>query len=275
MTVGLSSPDLGNAEFHRIRSLVYRLSGIDLHPGKEGLVKSRLAKRLRALGIATFQDYLAHLERDASGEERAVMVDVLTTNKTSFFREAQHFDHLRDHVLPALRSRGGTMRLWSAACSTGEEPFSIAMLLSDELGPQRASSARILATDISARVLSHATAGVYGEDALRDVPQPLVSRHFTLASTTPARAYRASDALRSMVRFARLNLIGPWPMRGPFDVIFCRNVMIYFDEPTQQRLVQRFWEILAPGGYLFVGHSESLSALTHQFRYAQPAVYVK
>src|SRR5919202_4547614 len=187
MTVGLSSPDLGKAEFHRIRSLVYRLSGIDLQPGKEELVKARLAKRLRALGIATFRDYLAHLERDASGEERAMMVDVLTTNKTSFFREAQHFDHLRERVLPTLRARAGAMRLWSAACSTGEEPFSIAMLLSEELGPQSASAVRILATDISARVLAHATAGVYEEDALRDVPPPLVGRHFTRASTTPTR----------------------------------------------------------------------------------------
>ena len=275
MSIGLSSPELGDAEFHRIRSLLYRVSGIDLHPGKEGLVKSRLAKRLRALGLATFEDYLAHLERDSSGEELAMMVDVLTTNKTSFFREAQHFDYLRERVLPTLRARAGAMRLWSAACSTGEEPFSIAMLLSDELGPQSASSARILATDISARVLSHATAGVYEEETLRDVPPPFVGRHFALARTTPTRAYRVNDALRSMVRFARLNLIGPWPMRGPFDVIFCRNVMIYFDEPTQQRLVRRLWEILAPGGHLFVGHSESLSALTHEFRYARPAVYVK
>src|SRR5919108_4803439 len=168
MSIGLSSPELGDAEFHHIRNLVYRVSGIDLHPGKEGLVKSRLAKRLRALGIDTFEEYLAHLERDSSGEELAMMVDVLTTNKTSFFRESQHFDYLRDHVLPALRSRGGAVRLWSAACSTGEEPFSIAMLLSDELGPQSVSSVRILATDISARVLAHATAGMYEEDTLRD-----------------------------------------------------------------------------------------------------------
>jgi chemotaxis protein methyltransferase CheR len=266
MSIGLFAPELSAAEFHHIRSLVHRVSGIDLHPGKEGLVKSRLTKRLRALGIDTFEDYLAHLERDASGGELAMMVDVLTTNKTSFFREPKHFDYLRDHVLPTLRSRGGAIRLWSAACSTGEEPFSIAMVLSDELGPQSASAARVLA---------HAAASMYEEEVLRDVPHPLIGRHFTLARTSPTRAYRVNDALRSMVRFARLNLIGPWPMRGPFDVIFCRNVMIYFDQPTQQRLVHRFWEILAPGGHLFVGHSESLNAFTHQFRYVQPAVYVK
>ena len=275
MSIGLSAPELSDAEFHHIRRLVYRMSGIDLHSGKEGLVKSRLVKRLRTLGIDTFEDYLAHLERDASGEEMAMMVDALTTNKTSFFREAQHFDYLRQHVLPTLRSRARAMRLWSAACSTGEEPFSMAMLLRDELGPDSASAVRILATDISARVLAHATAGVYEEEELRDVPRALVARHFTLARTSPTHAYRVNDALRSMVRFARLNLIGPWPMRGPFDVIFCRNVMIYFDEPTQQRLVRRLWDILAPGGHLFVGHSESLSALTHEFRHARPAVYVK
>src|SRR5919205_2654695 len=129
MSTGLWSPGLSQAEFHHIRSLVYRVSGIDLHAGKEGLVKSRLAKRLRALGIDTFEGYLAHLERDVSGAELSMMVDVLTTNKTSFFREPQHFDYLRDHVLPSLRSRRGAIRLWSAACSTGEEPFSIAMLL--------------------------------------------------------------------------------------------------------------------------------------------------
>jgi len=268
-------PPLEAAQFRRIGEIVSPVCGIELPPGKEELVRSRLTGRLRALGFATFAAYVAFVERDASGRELSAMVDAITTNKTSFFREPLHFAHLREHTLPALRARGGPVRMWSAGCSSGEEPYSLAMLVRDTTREGEWSDMRILATDISRRMLERARAGVYEEDAVRDVPIELVTRYFTVARAQPPRTYRVTDAVRALVRIARLNLVSAWPMRGPFDVIFCRNVMIYFDRPTQQRLIHRFWDMLAPGGELFVGHAESLTGLAHQFTYVRPAVYMK
>ncbi len=265
----IGAPELDDADFRRIAEITYRVAGIDLKRGKEGLVRARLARRLRALGLAGFPEYLAHVQGERSGAELREMVDALTTNKTSFFRESQHFDFLRETVLPATAGREA--RVWSAGCSSGEEPYTIAMVLRDTLAERDADRARILATDISARVLDRARAATYTADMVGEMDPALVRRHFTAA----AGGYRVADRLRRMVSFARLNLMGEWPMRGPFDVIMCRNVMIYFDKPTQARLVARFHELLAPGGHLFVGHSESLTGLDHRFGYVQPAVYVK
>ena len=264
---------LADHHFRAIGEMVYHIAGINLHAGKEGLVRSRLAPRLRALRLASFEEYLEFIERDVSGAELAQMVDVLTTNKTSFFREAEHFRLLQSDVIPELIKRGGPLRFWSAGCSSGEEPFTLAIVLRELLPPLALTGTRILGTDISARMLAKARAAVYREDHLADVPPALVSRHFV--RDRAAGTSRVADATRQLVRFARLNLMASWPMRGPFDVIFCRNVMIYFDRPTQQRIVQRFSELLSPGGMLFVGHSESLSPLEHSLRYVQPAVYVK
>jgi chemotaxis protein methyltransferase CheR len=271
----LLSPELDKSQFKQISDLVYRLSGITLPSGKEGLVKSRLAKRLRELGLDSFKAYMEYVERDGSGRELAIMVDSLTTNKTSFFREPQHFDFLRQRVVPNLRNRADGIRFWSAGCSSGEEPFSIAILLREEMPDVDRRDVRILGTDISARVLAKAREAIYDEETLQNLPPLLVRKYFTCVRTTPQRGYLVNESVRSLVRLARLNLMGPWPMKGPFDVIFCRNVMIYFDKPTRETLVQRFWKLLAPGGHLFIGHSESLTGLSHPFRYVQPAVYVK
>lgn len=268
-------PRLSPSQFRRVRKLVHELCGIDLIPGKELLVQTRLAKRLRALGLRSFDEYLRWVERDTTGRELLELVDAITTNETYFFRESQHFEYLRTSVLPALRRRGLPIRIWSAGCSTGEEPFTIAMVLREELTEAECAAARILATDISRRALAKARAAVYTESEVRRIPPRLLRTYFTCISAGPPRRYQARESIRSMVRLARLNLIDPWPMKGPFDVIFCRNVMIYFDKQTQQRLVERFWELLRPGGHLFVGHSESLSALSHRFGYRRPAVYVK
>ncbi len=262
---------LEDEHFRAIGKIVYHTAGINLHAGKEGLVRSRLAHRLRALHLDGFGEYLQFVEKDVSGAELAHMVDVLTTNKTSFFREAEHFRFLQTDVLPALASRGEPIRLWSAGCSSGEEPFTLAIVLRELLDPAVASTTRILATDISARMLGKARAASYRVDLLADVPPNLVGRHFI--REPDGETARVVDATRQLVKFARLNLMASWPMRGPFDVIFCRNVMIYFDRPTQQRIVERFSELLAPGGFLFVGHSESLTPLQHSLRYIQPAVY--
>ncbi|HYD52302.1 MAG TPA: protein-glutamate O-methyltransferase CheR [Gemmatimonadaceae bacterium] len=272
MTAPSIAEDLTASHFSRIAVLVKHVAGIDLRPGKEGLVRSRLASRLRALGVTSFDDYLAHLDADASGAELVQLLDVITTNKTSFFREPEHFRLLQDEILPALAGRAAGIRVWSAGCSSGEEPYTTAIVLRESLDARRFADARVLATDLSTRVLSRAREGVYAEEMLADVPPQLVRRHFAGASRGD-RMLRVVDATRACVRFARLNLMGRWPMQGPFDVIFCRNVMIYFDKATQQRLVQRFTELLASGGYLFVGHSESLTGIDHGLRYVQPAVY--
>jgi chemotaxis protein methyltransferase CheR len=267
----LASAELTNTQFEEISRLIYRQCGIHLKAGKEALVRARLAKRLRALGLASIDAYMDLVGSAAGREEIGLLVDVMTTNKTSFFREAAHFDYLAGTVLPELPARG--LRFWSAACSSGEEPYTLAMVLREALPEIDRQDVLILATDISQRMLAAARRGAYSGDRVREIPAELRLKHF--ARGARPGEWQVKTGLRQLVRLGWLNLMHPWPMKGPFHVIFCRNVMIYFDRPTQQTLVNRFWEILAPGGYLFVGHSEGLSAIKHQFRYVKPAVYRK
>jgi chemotaxis protein methyltransferase CheR len=273
----LGEATLAPHHFERIAELLHDHAGIRMRAGKEGLVRARLAKRLRALGLTDFDAYLSIVEQEPSRREFTEMVDVLTTNKTSFFREQAHFDFLHDVVLPACP---GPIRLWSAGCSSGEEPYTLAMLLNEGCDAHAVRSARILATDISHRVLATAKAGRYPADSLAEAPAGWLQKYWRPVAATEGRPgepprVEATNALRGLIQFGRLNLMEPWPMRGPFDAIFCRNVMIYFDKATQQELVNRYWGLLRPGGYLFVGHSESLTGLTHRFTYVQPAVYVR
>ena len=284
---GAVDSSLSAADFAEIGRTVGDVAGIRLGPGKEGLVRSRLSRRMRALGVDTFAEYVARVRNDASGRERAEMIDLLTTNKTDFFREPAHFDVLREMVVPAFADVAGGLRVWSAGCATGEEAYTLAMVLvaagrgggtaerrATELHLPNAPglNARVLATDISRRALDAAVRGVYPAARLADVGPALMREHMTPVGD---EAWSVTPTLRALVRFARLNLMDEWPMRGPFHAIFCRNVMIYFDKPTQQRLVARFHALLAPGGYLFVGHAESLSAVAHEFAYVRPAVYRK
>lgn len=266
--------ELTDAQFRQVGEIVRQVAGIQLPPGKESLVRSRLIKRLRALGIPTVREYFEYLDRDASRAELAEMIDVLTTNKTSFFREPEHFRLLERTVLPSLAERGGQIRIWSAGCSTGEEPYTLSIVARETLGAA-ASRVRILATDISNRVLQRARAGEYEAGVVEDIPAPLRRTHFTPVAGARNEQFRVAAATRELIQFARLNLMADWPMRGPFDAILCRNVMIYFDKATQERLVTRFAALLAPGGYLMVGHSESLSGLRHDLTYIQPATYRK
>ena len=268
--------ELTAAQFRAISTIARDVAGIQLRAGKEGLVRSRLARRLRTLAVPSYDAYLERVAGDP--RELAEMVDLLTTNKTSFFRERAHFDFLRDALLPHWRAHPAEpVRLWSAGCSSGEEAYTLAMVLREALPDIERRDVRILATDLSHRVLAQAREGVYGDAAVADVPPALLHRHFTRVAAPSgaqgAGAWSAGPGLRQLVTFAPLNLMGAWPMRGPFHAILCRNVMIYFDKPTQQRLVERYHALLAPGGHLFVGHSESLSALTHAFAYVQPALY--
>ncbi|HEX6807666.1 MAG TPA: protein-glutamate O-methyltransferase CheR [Gemmatimonadaceae bacterium] len=259
-----------------MRELLFETCGIRLRDGKEELVRSRLGRRVVDAGASSFAAYLDRVETDAARRQFAelgALVDALTTNQTAFFREPAHFDFLTAKVLPAIAHGARPIRVWSAGCSTGEEPFTIAALMREHLPADRFAGARILATDVSSRALARARAATYGARAITAIPATL--RRRTLDVSSSGDRFVVREELRAIVRFARLNLIRDWPLRGPFDAIFCRNVMIYFDAGVRQRLVERLWHLLAPGGHLFVGHAESLGTLTHGFRYVQPAVYVR
>jgi chemotaxis protein methyltransferase CheR len=267
--------DLHPEHYNAIAQLLYRQCGINLGPGKDSLVKSRLSKRLRNLGLPGFSEYLNHLNGDRSGQELRVFVDSLTTNKTSFFRESSHFDFLRKEVFPACLARGGKLRIWCAGCSSGEEPFTLGMILREDFPGIDKRNVQILATDISSEILGRARAGRYSADSLRDVPPALVKKYFRPVNVDGSTGYEISSAVHELVSFARLNLMADWPVKGPFQVILCRNVMIYFDKTTQRTLVERFTGLLEPGGYLFIGHSESLTGMSEDLRYVQPAAYRK
>jgi chemotaxis protein methyltransferase CheR len=278
--VGVGGPGNGSGagddgmegQFGEISRLMYRIAGVNLHDGKKQLVRGRIGRRLRDAGFGGFRDYVAHVKSDAGRAELRTMVDILTTNKTSFFREASHFDFLAEHVAESALPREG-LRLWSAGCSSGEEPYTLAMVLREALPRSDFGRVRILATDLDRRMVEATRAAVYAESRLAGVSPELRRRHFDPAPGREADGLRVKPELRSTVRVACLNLMGRWPMDGPFDAIFCRNVMIYFDAETRQRLVRRFSDLLREGGHLFVGHSESLNGLSHGLTYVQPAVY--
>lgn len=246
-----------DAEFAMIAKLLHAEAGIEMPRAKEPLVYSRLAKRLRALGMTTFREYCA-LIADPAAEERGHMLSALTTNVTRFFREPHHFEDLRRRTLPPLIARaraGGRVRIWSAGCSTGMEPYSIGLCVLEAWPEAAQADVRILATDINPRVLAEGRAGRYPAEALRDAPEALRRRWF--AEAAPG-VFEAAPALRALISFRELNLMGDWPMKGRFDVVFCRNVAIYFDEPTQCRIWSRIAAQIAPGGRLCIGHSERI-----------------
>ncbi len=262
------------AEFGRIRALAYQKFGLDLRQGKEELVAARLGKQLRRLGLRTFRDYCAYVESEATGQAMVEMIDALTTNHTSFLREAAHFEFLRSTVLKEWRDRPW-LDVWSAACATGEEPYSIAISLLEQLGSARQPRVRILASDISTRALDTARSAVYQAERLEGMPQAVMQRHFLKGDGRWRGWYRLRRAVREIVEFRRMNLNEPFPELPKFGVIFCRNVMIYFDRETQDRLVAKMIERLEPGGYLIIGHSESLLKTVQPLAYVQPAVYRK
>jgi chemotaxis protein methyltransferase CheR len=267
---------LTEKQFERISQMVKDLCGINLHTGKKELVKARLSRRLRALGMPTLDDYLEYVQQDSSGNELICMLDALSTNLTSFFREPDHFDYLRTVLGPEFMAKTSKrLRLWSAGCSTGEEPYSIAISLLESMPNLASFDTGILATDLSTRVLAKAKAGVYDPSRVSGLPKALLARHFVCTKERQGVTYQVAESVRRLIHFTRLNLMEPWPVHGPFDVIFCRNVMIYFDKPTQAGLVERFWELLGPGGTLLIGHSESLTGVQHRFHYVRPTIYRK
>jgi len=259
-------------EFSKIRSLVYQTSGIDLKQGKEELVKARLGKELRKRNIASFDRYFEEVVNDPTGESLINLINALSTNFTHFFRERKHFDYLCSNVAPHWQ-RHKRIDVWCAAAATGEEPYSIAISLLETLGSS--APLHIVASDISTRALATAEAGIYPEGRLADVPAPLKSKYFARGTWKSEPAYRVKPEVRQMMEFRRINLIEPFSHACQFAAIFCRNVMIYFDKPTQEKVVERLAGCLEPGGYLFVGHAESLNGTRHSLDFVIPAVYRK
>ena len=260
---------LSDIHFRRISELICQRAGIVLADHKREMVYNRLVRRVRLLGLNDFGSYLAMLESDTSSAEWQAFINALTTNLTAFFREAHHFPILAEHA----RSRPNNYSVWSTAASTGEEPYSIAMTLSEALGP-RMANCRIQASDIDTQVLEKATAGVYRQEELRTLSPQQLQKFFLKGTGPHSGLVRARPELTQMVAFQQLNLLAnQWQLNGPFDAIFCRNVMIYFDKETQEKILRRFVPLLKPGGLMFAGHSENFSQISREFYLRGQTVY--
>ncbi len=263
---------LGEAEFRYIARLVAERTGIVLHEGKRELVYSRLSRRLRRLGLSSFAAYCRRL-KGGDEEEISELINAITTNLTAFFREPHHFEYLAREALPALTAGrpAGTLRAWSAGCSTGEEPYSLAMVLAEALPP--GWDWRILATDLDTEVLAQAEAGIYPMERIGPVSEARRRRFLVRGRGPRAGQVRVVEELRRRIVFRRLNLVEPWPVRGPFDLIFCRNVVIYFDKATQRRIFEGFAARQRPGAFLFIGHSETLYGVSRAYERVGNTVY--
>jgi len=267
--------NLSSIEFQLFQSLVYQQAGISLSEHKKSLIASRLSKRIRDLEFPSFQSYYDFVVSGADPEELTQLLDLISTNKTDFFREPGHFDFLRERIVPTLASQR-SVRIWSSASSTGEEPYTIAMTLWDAIEGSAQWDCKILASDISTRVLAKAARGIYEAERVATVSSELVRRHFLRGKGDQQGFVKIKSHIAKMVTFRRINLMEEvFPIRNPLDVIFCRNVMIYFDRPTQAKLMAKFFRYLKSGGYLFIGHSESLQWIDHSFTYVAPTIYQK
>lgn len=268
------------ADFHTIVSIVYERSGIVLAANKRDMAYARLVQRLRALKLNSFRDYCSLLNSSKGVDEIGYLINAITTNLTKFFREGHHFEHFRNEVLPALAKSASSgvprIRVWSAGCSSGEEPYSIAMTAlaaRSEIG--RDWDLHVLATDLDTMMLEQAKAGVYPKSSVEAVPARMRERYFEAPTQATAGGLRISAQAKALVTFKHLNLIKPWPSGMSFDVIFCRNVAIYFDAKTKASLINRFHSILKDGGWLYVGHSESLHDHQKQFKLSGRTIYQK
>lgn len=263
-------------DFQTVARLLHGMAGITLQDSKATLVYSRLAKRLRVLGLESFSDYCDLVGSDAGADERQSMLAALTTNVTRFFREPHHFEHLRSRVIEPLADAvraGRRLRIWSAGCSTGEEPYSIAMSVCEVLGDAPRADVRILATDLDSDVLSRARAGRYSAETLKSIDPTRRGRFFQEVEENGTTRYSVRPMLSRLITFNQLNLMHDLPMRGPLDVIFCRNVVIYFDKETQRRLFQRYARLQRPGDLLFIGHSESMFKVSEAYTLIGRTIY--
>jgi len=269
---------ISEREFEKFSDLVYRRAGINLHQGKKQLVQARLGKIIRHHGLSSFRDYYEEVLTDDSGDKLCELLDRISTNHTYFFREHNHLHQLTNTILPEIVSLEGVrksneLRLWSAGCSTGEEPYSIAIHLLEYGRLPAEMRVRILATDLSKSVIAIADRGIYRDEKLTNVPPHLRRKYFQKGRGSWTGYYRVDKTIRSLITFRKFNLIETFPFRGQFEVIFCRNVMIYFDKQVQQEVVNKFFQVVKPGGYFVVGHSESLSGIQHHFKYIAPTIY--
>lgn len=281
--LNIQSHQLSQKEYELFKSLIFEQTGISLGEKKKELVKTRLGKRLRKTGIPTFKDYYNYVTSSENGgnEELISLIDAISTNKTSFFRENEHFIFLREKVIPEIlktskKSCKKKIRVWSAGCSSGEEPYTMAIVFHENIKNITAWDLKILATDISTRMLGKASAGIYKMETIEDVPITLRRAYFQVGSGKMAGECKVKKHLRDLVVFKRLNLMMPtYPFKGRFDFIFCRNVIIYFNKTTQEELMRKYNRYLKPGGYLFLGHSEGLTGISSGFKYIKPSVYQK
>lgn len=267
------------SDFEFVAAVLYERSGIVLHAGKESMVYGRLSRRLRALQMNSFKEYCSFLKTPAGDDEFYLFLNALTTNLTKFFRESHHFDHLRDVFFPEKLAREKNnskkrLRMWSAAASSGEEPYSIAMVTANALANSRGWDAKILATDIDTNMIDRCKSGIYGVDRIETVPN-VYRKKFVKSMKSSEDNVEMSDTLKQLLVFKNLNLLAKWPVSGPFDVIFCRNVAIYFDRPTQKVMFERFADLLDPNGYLYIGHSENLFNITDRFKPLGNTIYQK
>lgn len=264
-------------DFDKVRNLVSQHTGISLSAAKRDMVYSRLARRLRNLGLNDFASYCSLIESSNNDDELIHFTNAITTNLTSFFREGHHFDYLKNTLLPQLmRSNADTrrLRIWSAGCSTGEEPYSIAMTVRSVIPEDSGWDVKILATDLDSNVLATASNGIYDDERIKGIDKTLLKRWFQRRRNNDGMV-RVSPQLQSMITFKRLNLMHGWPMKGPFDLIFCRNVVIYFDKPTQSVLFDRYADLLRHDGHLFLGHSETMFKTSTRFELLGNTIYKK
>ncbi len=264
-------------DFRFVVRMAKQLAGIALSEHKRDMVYSRLARRVRKLELNSIREYCELLESDPEGEETGNFVNSITTNLTSFFRESHHFEHLSDVLLELVKRKGQRrVRLWSAGCSAGMEAYTMAMTIHETLGDIKNLDIKILATDIDTNILAFAQAGIYPDKEIEKVPASIREKYFTSrVAARGGKEYEVKDSLKNLVSFKRLNLIDEWPMKGPFDIVFCRNVVIYFDKPTQQKLFTKYANILTKGGYLYIGHSETIRGVSERFKYAEKTIYQK
>lgn len=264
-------------DFTTIRKLVGKHTGISLSEHKRDLVYGRLRKRLKALGLTRFCDY-CEVINDANGDEIEHFTNAITTNLTSFFREKHHFDYLKNELIPLIKDKqrnNQKIRIWSAGCSTGEEPYSIAITLRESIRDIDNFDIRILATDLDTNAVHTAATGVYAETRIEDLDQNCTQRWFKRGTGNHQGSVKVSQDLQKMITFKQLNLMHKWPMRGQFDIVFCRNVVIYFDKPTQTTLFGKFANVMAPQSHLFIGHSENLHKVSDRFHLIGKTIYKK
>lgn len=276
---GSAQLPLTDSEFNFFRDLAKMYAGIKIADYKRNMVFRRISKRLNELGMNSVSDYCRLVAGDDGPSELPKLINALTTNKTGFFREKHHFDHLAMRALPSMlkdcEARDSRrLRFWSAGCSSGQEPYSIAMTLQDSVPDLQRWDARILATDIDTDMIEHGRSGIYPADETKAIP-PKARSEFAQPVAGDKTHRRMADVIRSRIDYRQLNLLGPWPMQGPFDAIFCRNVVIYFDKPTQRVLFDRFADMLRDGCFLYVGHAESLYKVTERFCVVGQSIYRK